>query len=118
MLNMKMGLGLSALAAALFSIHGMPGRVSLADAGDRARARRSDAFAGRRSMRFVDGKTYRARGRRYPEQSGRQELRAYRRAQGGPGIEFVAGAWAPRGANLRFPWQHMLTIPPAEREST
>lgn len=33
---------------------------------------------------------------RYPEQSSRQAMRAHRRAQGGPGIELVNGAYVPR----------------------
>lgn len=32
----------------------------------------------------------------YPEQSSRQAMRAFRRAQGGPGIELVDGVYVPR----------------------
>jgi hypothetical protein len=32
-------------------------------------------------------------GKRYPEQSSRQEMRGYRRAQGGPGIRLVEGMY-------------------------
>jgi hypothetical protein len=34
----------------------------------------------------------------YPEQSQRQALRGFRRAQGGPGIEFAGGSWQPKRA--------------------
>ena len=34
----------------------------------------------------IKSKIYRVRGKAYPEQSARQELRAYRRARGGPGL--------------------------------
>lgn len=35
-------------------------------------------------------------GRSYPEQSSRQALRKFRRAQGGPGIELVGNVYQPR----------------------
>ena len=37
-------------------------------------------------------------GTQYPEQSSRQAMRAYRRAQGGPGIVLVDGVYQPREA--------------------
>lgn len=40
--------------------------------------------------------TPRGRGARYPEQSSRQELRGYRRAQGGPGLVLQGGEYYPR----------------------
>lgn len=52
------------------------------------------------ALRFLAGrasKTLRSRGKRYPEQSQRQALRGSRRAQGGPGLEFVEGqGWRAR----------------------
>ena len=39
-----------------------------------------------------------AGGKRYPEQSSRQELRGFRRARGGPGLVLVGGEYQVRDA--------------------
>lgn len=74
---------LAALAAA--GIMATPDAITRATStprGYRARARR------RIQPRFT--------GHNYPEQSSRQALRKYRRAQGGPGIELVGNVYQPR----------------------
>ncbi len=45
------------------------------------------------NRRVMRRSTPRATGRRYPEQSSRQAMRGSRRAQGGPGIVLIDGAY-------------------------
>lgn len=74
---------LSALAAAgIMATPGAIKRAASAPRGYRAQAQR------RIQPRFT--------GRNYPEQSSRQTLHKYRRAQGGPGIELVGNVYQPR----------------------
>jgi hypothetical protein len=104
MLDMRMRLpALAALSAALFGVHGMPGRVSLTDTiGGQPNVIAMKPSAKGKRRGGQPGKTYRSRGTNYGLQGGQREaLRAYRRAQGGPGIEFVQGAWVPRGVEKR-----------------
>ena len=70
--------------ATLLAVAAMSGLRGAARAVDAAREPRGRMTIGKRP------------GRKYPEQSSRQELRGFRRARGGPGLVLAGGEYQVR----------------------
>lgn len=80
---------LSSLAAVI-GIAGMNQAAQLPSVAPQRPRNARKSGKSRRSAKVTQG------ARRYPEQSSRQAMRGQRRAQGGPGIVLVDGAYVPR----------------------